>query len=100
MCQDMSHTIKLVIWEQKLAAALVGSIVMSDLLGWIGTSVMALGSIDIAHMRVRGLWLMLLGNVFWASAGVYSGMSSLVGVSVLMGGLDIYAIHKWSEKIE
>ena len=71
---------------------------MSDVLGWIGTSVMVLGSVDIAHMRTRGLWLMLLGNVFWACAGYCSGLSSLIGVSVLMGGLDLYAISNWRRR--
>ena len=68
-----------------------------DLLGWIGTAIMAAGSIDIAHKRIRGLWLMLLGNVFWAVAGGMSGMTSLIAVSFLMAGLDIYGIHKWSK---
>jgi hypothetical protein len=69
-----------------------------DLLGWIGTAIMAAGSIDIAHKNIRGLWMMLLGNVFWGAAGVMSDMTSLIAVSLLMGGLDVYGILKWSER--
>jgi len=68
---------------------------VNDLYGWIGTSIMALGSVDIAHKNVRGLWLMLIGNVFWAFVGYRSGLSSLIGVSILMGALDLYGIHRW-----
>jgi len=68
---------------------------MSDLIGWISTAIMAAGSYDIAHKHCRGLWLMLVGNVGWCVAGYLSGMYSLIGVSVLMGILDLYGIHKW-----
>jgi len=70
---------------------------MADIVGWIATAIMAVGSIDIAHKRVRGLWLMLLGNVGWAAAGFLTGLYSLVGVSVVMGLLDLYGILKWSD---
>jgi len=66
-----------------------------DIIGWIGNTVMALGSVDIAHKRVRGLWLMFCGNVIWAVVGYQSGLSSLIGVSILMGVLDLYGVHKW-----
>jgi hypothetical protein len=68
---------------------------MADIVGWIATAIMAVGSLDIAHKRVRGLWLMLAGNVGWAAAGWISGMYSLIGVSVLMGVLDVYGIYRW-----
>lgn len=71
---------------------------MTDFLGWIGTVVMMIGSIDIANLRVRGLWLMLIGNVLWAGVGCLSGLTSLVGVSILMGVLDIYGITKWNQR--
>ena len=70
---------------------------MIDYMGWIGTLIMAVGSIGIAHKKAFGLWLMLLGNIIWLGVGVASGLSSLVGVSILMGALDYYGIHKWSE---
>jgi len=70
---------------------------MADIVGWIATAIMAVGSIDIAHKRVRGLWLMLLGNVGWAAAGFLTGLYSLIGVSVVMGLLDLYGILKWSD---
>jgi hypothetical protein len=38
---------------------------------------------------------MLAGNVGWAAAGWISGMYSLIGVSVLMGVLDVYGIYRW-----
>ena len=70
---------------------------MSDIVGWIATGIMAAGSLDIAHKRVRGLWMMLLGNFGWGYAGYLSGLYSLIGVSVLMGILDVYAIYHWSK---
>lgn len=72
---------------------------MIDWIGWVGTGIMALGSIDIAHKRVRGLWLMLVGNGFWGIVGVYTGLTSLVGVSIMMGVLDIYGIKCWASPI-
>lgn len=68
---------------------------MTDIIGWVGTIIMALGSIEIAHKNVRGLWLMLIGNIIWAAVGFISGLSSLVGVSFLMGTLDLYGIYRW-----
>lgn len=73
---------------------------MDDIYGWIGTGIMALGSFDVAHKRVRGLWLMFIGNLFWAFVGYRSGLSSLIGVSILMGALDLYGVRKWSIKTE
>lgn len=70
---------------------------MIDIAGWIGTAIMAVGSIYIAHKNVLGLWLMLAGNVVWLGVGYASGLSSLVGVSILMGALDYYGIYRWSE---
>ena len=68
-----------------------------DMLGWIGTAIMAVGSIGIAHKRVSGLWLMLIGNLFWMATGYLSGLSSLVGVSVFMGALDLYGVYRWTK---
>lgn len=67
----------------------------ADIVGWAATILMVWGSIDIAHKKVRGLWLMLFGNVAWIVAGYLSGLYSLVGVSILMGALDYYGIYKW-----
>jgi len=68
-----------------------------DLLGWIGTAIMATGSIFIAHKRVSGLWLMLLGNMVFIAVGYRSGLTSIIGVSILMGALDYYGIKQWSK---
>ena len=58
---------------------------------------MAWGSIDIAHKRVRGLWLMFAGNIVWAITGYWAGLPSLIGVSVFMGALDLYGVYRWSK---
>jgi hypothetical protein len=71
---------------------------MVDFTGWVATAVMVAGSVDIAHKRVRGLWLMLLGNVCWFIVGVLSDITSLVGASIVMGGLDLYGIVKWNKR--
>lgn len=70
---------------------------MSDILGWIATAIMVWGSLDIAHKNVRGLWLMVVGNLFWMGTGYLSGLYSLIGVSVIMIGLDFYGICKWGK---
>jgi hypothetical protein len=70
---------------------------MSDTLGWIATALMVWASIDIAHFKVRGFWLMVLGNIFWGVAGYLSGLSSLVAVSIVMIIMDFYGIKKWSD---
>ena len=70
---------------------------MIDYMGWIGTVIMAVGSVYIAHKKVFGLWLMLLGNIVWLGVGYASGLSSLVGVSILMGALDYYGIYRWTK---
>lgn len=71
---------------------------MIDTIGWIGTAIMAFASIDIAHMRLRGWWLMLVGNIIWCVVGYLSGLTSIIGVSILMGGLDIYGLKKWKRQ--
>lgn len=70
---------------------------MADIIGWIATAIMVWGSIDIAHKKVRGLWLMFIGNVAWIMAGYLSGLYSLVGVSILMGALDLYGVYRWKD---
>lgn len=73
---------------------------MSDILGWVGTVIMAVASIKIAHKKIIGLWLMLLGNVVFIVVGILSGLTSLIGVSILMGALDYYGIRCWNEDSE
>jgi len=58
---------------------------------------MAVASIKIAHKKIVGLWLMLLGNVIFVLVGYLSGLTSLIGVSILMGALDYYGIRCWNE---
>lgn len=70
---------------------------MTDMLGWMGTAIMAVASIKIAHKKIIGLWLMLLGNVVFILVGWLSGLTSLIGVSILMGALDYYGIRCWNE---
>ena len=69
---------------------------MIDFLGWLMTIVMCFGSVGIAHKRVTGLWMMLVGNVGFMVVGAATGLSSLVGVSLVMALLDLYAIAYWS----
>ena len=68
---------------------------MTDAIGWLATAVMAVASIDIAHKNVRGLWLMVVANCFWGYVGCCQGLSSLIGVSIMMGMLDCYGITQW-----
>lgn len=68
---------------------------MADVIGWIGTALMVVGSIWIAHKNINGLWMMLLGNVTFIVAGYMAGLSSLVAVSILMAVLDGYGIYQW-----
>lgn len=70
---------------------------MADLTGWAATIVMAMGSIGVAHKRVWGLGLLLLGNVGWGVVGVLSGLYSLIAVLVFMAALDSYGIYQWSK---
>jgi hypothetical protein len=70
---------------------------MIDYMGWIATVIMAVGSLYIAHKKVLGLWLMLVGNAVWLGVGYASGLSSLVGVSIMMGILDYYGIYRWTK---
>ena len=58
---------------------------------------MVWGSVDIAHKKVRGLWLMFYGNFGWVAAGYLSGLYSLIVVSILMAALDLYGIYKWRD---
>lgn len=71
---------------------------MADIIGWIATGIMAVASVDIAHKKLRGWWLMLAGNLLWGIVGCLSGLTSIVGVSILMGVLDLYGIKQWSDK--
>ena len=70
---------------------------MADWVGWLATGIMMVGSIDIAHKRIRGLWLMLVGNAGWAVVGGMTGLYSLIAVSVIMGILDLYGIARWTK---
>lgn len=70
---------------------------MADIIGWIATAIMVWGSIDIAHKKVRGLWLMFAGNFGFIAAGYLCGLYSLVGVSILMGLLDLYGVYHWKK---
>lgn len=70
---------------------------MADIFGWVASSIMVFASIDIAHKNIRGLWLMVLGNLFWMVVGLLSGLYSLVVVSIIMSGLDFYGIYRWKK---
>lgn len=71
---------------------------LADILGWVGTATMVLGSIRIAHKKVSGLVYMFLGNVLFVVVGFLTGLWSLVAVSVLMATLDLYAVYHWRKK--
>ena len=71
---------------------------MPDIIGWVATLIFVWASIDVAHKNIRGLYLMLLGNSLFAYVGIMTGVSSLVGVSVIMSILDIYGIRKWRQE--
>jgi len=71
---------------------------MIDLIGWIGTVVFVVAALFVAHKNITGMWLMLLGNALFGIVGVASGITSLVGVSVIMCVVDFYGIWKWGEK--
>lgn len=68
---------------------------MIDLIGWIGTFVFVAAAIFVAHKNIVGMWLMLVGNILFGIVGVASGLTSLIGVSVIMAVVDFYGIYKW-----
>lgn len=72
----------------------------SDVIGWVGTAYIAIGSYKIAHYRISGYWWFLFGNILFAASGIMTGLTSLVGVSALLAALDIYGIYQWSKRAE
>lgn len=68
---------------------------MADLIGWVATVIVGCGSIDIAHKKIRGLWLFLVGNCLWGVVGGMTNLWSLVVVSIMLGALDLYGIYHW-----
>ncbi len=70
---------------------------MTDLIGWAATATMFAGQIYLVKKNVKGMWLMLLGNIFWLVVGCLTGLTSLIFASVLFGQLNIWGIVKWSK---
>lgn len=70
----------------------------AEIIGYIATAIMAVGSIWIAHKNVAGLWAMLLGNILWIASGYLAGLTSLIVVSIMMGALDYYGIYRWGKE--
>lgn len=68
---------------------------MADFIGWIATVIMMFGSIGVAHKKIIGLWLFLVGNILWIVVAYMTNLWSLAAVSVILGVLDGYGIHKW-----
>lgn len=70
---------------------------MADIIGWVATIIMVGGSLSLANQLIVGWWLLLFGNILFAASGAIAGLTSLVAVSIIMGGLDVYGIYNWKK---
>lgn len=69
---------------------------MSDIIGWIGTALFAVAGVMMAY-KIRASFLFLLtANLLYAIVGYMASLSSLVTVSLMMAGIDLFGWFKWN----
>ncbi len=71
---------------------------MIDILGWIGNIGFILGAILITKKNKFGLLCNVLANLAYFVIGIYTTLSSLLCISVILIIINIIGYFKWRVK--
>lgn len=66
-----------------------------DILGWIGNIGFIVGSFLIARRDIKGFYFFGLGNLLYLFVGLFTGIYSLVLISIYLLTMNIYGIINW-----
>jgi hypothetical protein len=75
-------------------------LILADIFGWIGNVGYILGLYYLANKKkpIPSMWWNVFGNTLYVFYSILLHTPSLVVLSVLLIGMNLYGIHKW--KIE
>jgi hypothetical protein len=69
-----------------------------DIVGWIGNIGFIFGAIYLAKKSVWGFYWQIFGNAFYLVQALMLGVSSLMILSIILIGINIFAIYNWLKR--
>jgi hypothetical protein len=71
---------------------------LADLLGWAGNIGFLVGGVLIARNNKNGFLCQVEGNFFYLLQGMILSLTSLVILSIILIGIDLYGYYYWGRR--
>lgn len=71
---------------------------MLNLLGWTGNLFFIYGGYALSIKNIKGFYAQILGNIFYISQAYLMSNWSLLFLSIVLAGINVYGIYKWNQK--
>jgi len=71
--------------------------ISANAIGWISNIFFVYGVWAVAKKKTVGFYCNLVGNVLYAIVAIMVNTPSLLWLSILLAGINIYGIYNWSK---